>query len=153
MTRLLLDTNVLVLLIIGRVDRLQITRHKASNAYSIKDYEKLEQLVAGQSDLATTAHIATEASNLLNWGRADLRRAMLTGLKSFLALAHEINVPSIRGANRPIFLRLGLADSVIEDVSVQIPSIAVITADGPLHNELVGHGFNSLNFARVLEDC
>ena len=44
---LLLDTNLLVLFLVGRANKRRIADFKRTQAYTVEDYELLESLVAG----------------------------------------------------------------------------------------------------------
>ncbi|MEZ5865688.1 MAG: hypothetical protein R3D25_17040 [Geminicoccaceae bacterium] len=60
----LLDTNLLILLVIGAVDPRWIGRHKRSRAFVASDWRLLQDLIDNKPIL-TTPHVLTEASNLL----------------------------------------------------------------------------------------
>lgn len=97
--RLLLDTNLLVLLIAGSVSPDVITRHRRLREYTVDDFLQLRSIVAGVRQLLSTPNILSETSNLASqiaelWrGRIAARLAALIGSQS--ANHEEIYVPSI----------------------------------------------------------
>ena len=62
---LLLDSNVLVLLVAGRVDRHLIGTHRRLKQYTAADYDRLTRMLADRERLTVTPNTLTEASNLL----------------------------------------------------------------------------------------
>jgi hypothetical protein len=81
--KLLLDTSVLVLLVVGRTDPRWISWHKAtkSRLYRVQDFARLEEILKSSDGVLITPHIATETSNLLEWGESAVRREVFKTLK------------------------------------------------------------------------
>ena len=63
---LLVDTNLLLLYLIGKTNPNRISNLKRTDKYSIKDFELLARFMANFRSLAVTPHILTEVSNLGN---------------------------------------------------------------------------------------
>src|SRR5690606_14486178 len=63
-TGVLLDTNLLLLWLIGRYDRRLIGRHKRTEAYTTDDFQLLDRLTRRCTKRFTTPHVLTEVSNL-----------------------------------------------------------------------------------------
>ncbi|MCY7357876.1 MAG: hypothetical protein LH609_10485 [Rudanella sp.] len=61
---LLLDTNLLVLLVIGQYDPKRINGHKRLQSYTSEDYDLLLGFMSLFRTFATTPNILTEVSNL-----------------------------------------------------------------------------------------
>lgn len=78
----LVDTNLMVLLLVGRAHKRRIREHKRTSDYTVRDYDLLEQLIAEFQRIVTTPHVLTEISNLI---------PELAGrLKASIAEAHEL---------------------------------------------------------------
>jgi len=60
-----LDTNLLVLLVVGSVDRGQVERHRRTKRFTVEDYDRLVRLLEGLEQVFVTPNTLTEASNLL----------------------------------------------------------------------------------------
>ena len=84
---LLVDTNLLLLHLIGRTNKNRILKFKRTQAYTIEDFELLERFIAEFKILITTPHVLTEVSNL-----GDLSRPG-TGGTSLLVCPHGRRVP------------------------------------------------------------
>lgn len=123
-----IDSNLLVLLAVGSVDRSQVGRHRRARRFAPEDYDRLMAIVAALERVLVTPNTLTEASNLLQ-SRSDPR--FLDALRLIVAESEEIVVASARAARNDVFLRLGLADAVLlEAVSKTRP---LLTADLDLY--------------------
>lgn len=145
MKAVLLDTNLLVLLVIGAVDEAWIGRHKRSKAFVPSDWQLLLELIDNKPVL-TTPHILTEASNLLRQGGlTDAAHVRLMGaLADFIATAREVHVSANDVATESVFMRLGLTDAVIQ--SLAQPDVHLLTTDFELHGAALRQGQLVTNF-------
>jgi predicted nucleic acid-binding protein len=113
MRSLLLDANVLVLLIVGSVDRQSIESHKRCKQFTEADFELLITTVAPFEQLAVTTSVLTEASNLLAHTHEDLKRRLLAALGRFVGHATEERPESVAVVAEPTYVRLGLTDAAL----------------------------------------
>src|SRR5205823_4487397 len=65
MQQLLLDTNVLILLVIGRWDRRQIPYHRRTRVFGEKDFDLLQEQIGHYAGIITTPGVLAETSNLM----------------------------------------------------------------------------------------
>ena len=72
---LLVDTNLLVLLVIGALNPDQISDHKLTSKYSAVDYRLLKSFVDRFKLVVTTPNILTETWGLCIQGTASISRA------------------------------------------------------------------------------
>ena len=118
-----IDTNLLVLLVVGSVDRQLIGKHRRVRAFTQEDYGRLLQMTGALNRLFVTPNILTEASNLLK-NRKD--RRFLDRLRIFIKESEETVLASSKAARHSRFPKLGLTDAVLlEIVSEQRPLITV----------------------------
>ena len=113
---LLLDTNLLVLLIVGSVNRDRISNFKRTRKYGKRDYELLLRVVSHFPHLYTLAHVMSEVSNLTDLAGPERVRARHI-LKEMLSVLTEPEMASVRAAQRAPYDRLGLVDAAIAAVS------------------------------------
>ena len=126
----LIDSNLLVLLLVGRVGPEIILRHRRLAGYEPSDFTALEELIGEYERVLVTPNTLTEASNLLALHGQPERQDLLNELGTLIADAEEIFVTSATAAARPDFGRFGLTDAVLlEAASANSP---VLTVDQPL---------------------
>jgi hypothetical protein len=58
---LLIDTNLLVLFLVGKTNKSRILSFKRTQAYTLEDFELLERLVDQFRTLITTPHVLTRS--------------------------------------------------------------------------------------------
>ncbi len=132
-----LDTNLLVLLVVGSVDRGQVERHRRTKRFTGEDYDRLIRLLEGFEQVFVTPNTLTEASNLLE-RRGDSR--FLRQLRRLIELSREIVVVSAKAAEAPAFERLGLTDAaLLQAISDRSP---LLTVDLDLYAAAVAKGPN-----------
>lgn len=144
---LLVDTNLLLLLVVGSVDRSQVERFKRTRKYTAEDFDLLAAYVDRFEGLLVTPNVLTEVSNLAGQ-LADPLRSRVFGTIAVLAvqLAEEY-VPSSTVAREPDFVRLGLTDISILFATRERAS--VLTDDLPLYLRLAGSGIAVENFNHI----
>lgn len=141
---LFVDTNLLVLLIVGSLDLQQVERFRRTRAYSLEDYSLLAAFVAGFKRLLTTPNLLTEVSNLIGQLAEPLRRRALEALGILTGQFEERFHASRELVLNQSFPLLGLADaSVILAVD---ETVTVLTDDLDLYVRLSSSGVNAINF-------
>jgi len=141
---LLVDTNLLVLWIVGTVNRGRIRQFKRTCQYTEADFDILDRYLATFSTLYTLAHVMAEVSNLTDLSGPERLKARLA-LKSFLETAQEPHVPSSDAARTEPYNRLGLVDSAIS-VAARRYRCRVLTDDLALFLALSRAGVEVENF-------
>ncbi|MCY4366181.1 MAG: hypothetical protein OXE17_08165 [Chloroflexi bacterium] len=130
------DTNLLVLYVVGQEDPEIIAKHGRLEDYSIDDYILLNALIAKVGQLFVTPNTLTETCNLLGQHADPERTRLFQRLRNIIEMSSEITVTSTSAANSETFLKLGLTDAVLcEAVSPEMP---VLTVDFSLYLELLG---------------
>ena len=111
MRSLALDANVLVLLIVGNVDRQAIPLHKRSRQVTEADFDLLLEIIERFDRWVVTTSVLTEASNLLAHTHESLKERLLSALGRFIAVASEERPESCLVVAESVFTRLGLTDA------------------------------------------
>ena len=148
---LLVDTNLLVVLVIGALNPDQISRHKRTSKYSASDYWLLQSFVDRFKVVVTTPNILTEASNLLE-GYTYQGQQALTILERIAQFTHEVFYDSspIMSTHPKSYLKFGLSDAVIHRIAED--NYAVLTDDLKFCTYLQGLGLTAINFNNLLTD-
>ncbi|WP_099227681.1 hypothetical protein [Pseudomonas viridiflava] len=139
----MLDTNLLLLLVVGTYAVGHISVHKRTESFTADDYYILLELLAGKEIVVTTG-VLTEASNLLWSGSRVQREALREILRLFITENVELLVDSIQACSSSEFGKLGLTDAGILVLEAQAGSI--LTADLDLHLAALARGLESENF-------
>lgn len=108
-----IDANLLVLLVVGSVDRDQVGKHRRTRRFTSEDYDRLARTIEALKSVFVTPNVLTEASNLLE-SKSDQR--YLNMLKDVIQKSEEIVVSSATAVRNRSFSRLGLTDAVLLDV-------------------------------------
>src|SRR5690348_7188330 len=85
---LLVDTNLLVLFVVGSVNRDRIENFKRTRRYAKSDFELFVRVLDRFKPLYTLAHIMAEVSNLTDLSDRELLQARSI-LKETLAILQE----------------------------------------------------------------
>ena len=120
-TGLFIDANLIVLLVVGLVDRRLVGKHRRAITFEPRDYDRLVEFIREAGQIFVTPNVLTEASNLLE-NPQDTR--FLEKLRELIETSHETAVDSTRAAHNSGFTRLGLTDTgLLEVVSPETPLI------------------------------
>jgi hypothetical protein len=146
--QLLVDANLLLLCLIGRMNRSRIPGFERTSSYSVDDYKTLEILIAQFKKIVTTPHILTEVSNLagkLTWPELRKLRELL---RQWIGTTLEIFEPSSDVISDPAFKNFGLADAAIS-LLCKRAGILLLTADVSLYGALTNRGFDAISFKQI----
>lgn len=146
---ILVDTNILILWIVGSVNRQRITSFKRTAQFMPKDYDDLVRILTSFSKIVTTPNILTEVSNLVK----DIKEPELS--KCFNKLAESLStaasfrleeyyIESKVVAEVDCFNRFGLTDCSI--LKLAHDDYLVLTDDFNLARHLLGMGIDVINF-------
>ncbi len=142
---LLIDSNLLVLLLVGRTNPARIANFKRTSAYDLAAYELLEQFVSAFDRKLTTPHILTEVSNLTSLSGHEFAscRALM---KDFVEVTEELFELSRVVVQDHAFPRLGLTDAAIAKLGT---NVLVVTDDFDLYRALPARGIDTINFSHM----
>jgi len=109
----LLDANLLLLFLIGTLDRTLIARFKRTAGFSEDDFDVLLNFVPLFRILITTPQLLTEVSSLANALPESLKPIWNRHLMQHAEQVLEVAKPSIELMRQPAFLAFGLGDASI----------------------------------------
>lgn len=140
---LLVDTNLLLLYLIGRTNKNRILNFKRTQAYTIEDFDLLERFMAEFKALITTPHVLTEVSNL-----GDLHGPEREAFRSLFVRTVERSIEHYHESrsvvNESCFRRLGLTDAGISALASH--GFLFLTDDLDLYLTLATQGADAINF-------
>ena len=149
--RLIIDTNLLLLYLIGSFDLSLVEKTPRLNKYSDTDVGKIIALVQHfNNKILVTPNILTEITNLS--GKLYL---VSNGVLFFDYLIHVIKKfdeeikysRDIIDKNPKAFIKLGLTDASVIDAANK--KALVLTDDFALFNTLLNYGFPAINYTHI----
>ena len=143
-TGLLIDTNILVLYVIGLVNRSRIETFKRTRQYTVADFELLKSVLEKWKSLHTIAHVLAEVNNLTDLTGPERQLARYT-LKEIISSLTEAKISSAKAAENPVYQDLGLVDAAIATIARE-HRCTVLTDDLDLYLMLERQQIEVLNF-------
>ena len=141
------DTNLLVLWLVGSVSPRRILSFKRTQNFTVGDFQTLCGLMKWFGEpLITTPHILSQVSDLtdLEGREAGLVRELF---RSTVEVVQERYDEARQLVRHPLFERFGLGDASIAAVCER--NIVVLTADVQLQIALACKGLDALDFNHV----
>jgi len=145
----ILDSNLLLLFVVGTTRRSYIAIHKRLHAYSEQDFTLLLQIIERASNVVVTPNTLTETSNLLGYMAEPARAELFTTFRALIEASEEVHCESRTTSNSPVFLRLGLTDAVLFDSCKE--QLSLVTADFDLYQATLASGGSVINFNHLRE--
>lgn len=153
--KIVLDSNLLVLLVVGLTDQKLISKHKRTKTFEQADFGLLVRTISRFDTIILTPHVLTEVSNLISQTSEPALSAVRTTFANFIQIQEEVYVFSKDSVRQSSFIRLGLTDAaILELVSTDL---ALLTTDVGLYLEAaktnpLAENFNHLRQARLLDN-
>jgi hypothetical protein len=145
---LLVDTNLMVLSIVGGFDNTLIgpDGFKRTRSYTTDDFELLGLFLEEFQTIVTTAHVLTEVSNLIGQLFGEKKSRCFEDLRGHIDRVIELPVVGSVAAKRPEFLFLGLTDCVLAELATDY---LILTDDARCAKILNEAGLDALNFTNL----
>lgn len=150
----IVDTNLVVLLVVGTASKDYISKHKRLTSFSRDDFDLLVILLSQFSDIVTVPHILSEVSSIARHIENPARDKIQGALRDFIESCTEIPIQSIDGARRTEFHRFGITDAVILHVCAMATGGAtptLLTADTKLANAAHSLGYSVIDYRQQFQ--
>jgi hypothetical protein len=146
----LIDTNVLILFIVGSTGRSIVAAHKrCNNQFSEEDFDLLLAVLGDAPELILLPNVVTEASNLLAQIANPYKDALLRTLKVAVLTFREVYVASRTAVERAEFKFIRLTDCALLDTRDK--SFHLLTVDLDLYLAFSRAGRPATNFRHVID--
>jgi rRNA-processing protein FCF1 len=142
-----LDTNLFLLIVIGRYNPQRIESFNRTRKYTLGDFKLLETLLARLRRRIVTPNILTEVDNLSRQISDNEFPAISGVLKNLCQEQFEFYIESEAAISSELHSKIGITDSTI--VSLANRDYLVITDDFPLANRLEKSGRDVINFNHI----
>jgi hypothetical protein len=146
---IVIDTNLLILYLLGSWNRPLALGFKRTRAYDDDDLDVLQLLLSQFDRLVVAAAILAEVSNLSGTLKGGTKEAFFSYLAELLpsALFEEKFVELRRVCCDTCFVKLGFTDATISEIGAE--GVPVLTDDLPLYVHLIGRGVEAFNFTHL----
>jgi hypothetical protein len=133
--------------VVGLTSRKYIASHKRLSPYTEKDFDILTVLISKSSGMVATPNTLTETSNFIKFIAEPARTQIYKIFTALVKTTNEQYIASSQGVDRDEFVRLGLTDSVLLDVT-SLP-YTLLTDDLDLYLAAAHRGYSAVNFTHV----
>lgn len=144
---IVIDTIILLLLIVGSVERELIPSFKRTDQYSVQDYDILRNFLSEFNTKIVTPNILTEVSNLLGQLAKPKRNIAMSHLKNLIMDFIEVYTESAIISKLEHFIPLGLTDSDL--FYSELEDFVFLTDDFKLSGKLTKAGREAINFKHL----
>ncbi len=146
----LLDTNLLVLQLVGLCDPNFVEQCRRTKAYSTDDFLLLNECLTGFEQLVVTPHILTETSNLLEkevYRDTKLLDILAAFMQESVVIERHLFSKDVAQISARCLAKFGLSDTVTSLIAKD--NLLVLTDDLPLCGYLQNIGIDALNFNNI----
>ncbi|MEJ2881525.1 hypothetical protein [Pedobacter sp. GR22-6] len=144
----LVDTNALVVIVLGMMDPSIINTHKTTSIYEIEDYETIMSLIDYDlNKILVLPSTLTELDNLLNSFNGRYRELYNLTFRKILTETTEKTLSSRTVENSFYLPLLGLTDSLILHLAPEFD--ALITSDSLLSDYANSLGINVFDMVKA----
>ena len=152
---ILLDTNLLLLLVVGlAARRLVATHERLRSDYNEADFDTLCALISAFDGIVFLTPILVEVDYFANQTKGSDRYMVLSRLRGFVNSAIEYPVLGERGVNSRDFSRLGFVDSTILEVLSESSNVGLdltlASNDSLLVNLALARSLSAVLFSELL---
>jgi len=141
---ILVDTNILLLYVVGSFDPQLIPRFKRTRQFTVEDFQRLAALLGRFRAIVTTPHVLSEVNSLSSQLTDPAKSGYFAEFARRIVVLDEHYVASRTVAQLVLFPRLGLTDVGILHLSKG--GYLVLTDDSLLCRFLENAGVDVLNF-------
>jgi len=135
---ILIDTNALIVLLLGLMDIRLINSHKTTSIYEEEDFHNLIDVISDIEKLVVLPNIWTEVDNLLNNFKCNYKYTYILRLADVLKKSFEHYIESKSVLEDYTFFDLGLTDSLLLQLAVECDFL--ITSDSRLSDYAIAKG-------------
>ncbi|MFL9828324.1 PIN domain-containing protein [Rhodoplanes sp. SY1] len=148
---ILVDTNLMVLVVVGTYAIQRISTFKRTRQYTIDDYALMMRILAFFERRVTTPNILTEVDNLTRQLPEDEHDAISETMVQLVSTMFEVYQPATPIMRTDLYPDLGLTDCATVALS---QDFLVLTDDYRLSNVLTSAGRDAvnINYIRSLSD-
>jgi hypothetical protein len=134
------DSNLLLLLVIGAWNLRSIATHKRLSRFNVEDFYLVRDFLASFRSVVTTPYVLAEVSNLAGVATGHSREAIYTQFARVIVTLDERHIDSASTSVRSEFPIFGLTDAALCVVCSTMP---LLTEDGRLAAYMLRKGMTA----------
>ncbi|WP_248724564.1 hypothetical protein [Seonamhaeicola sp. ML3] len=134
----LIDTNSLIILLLGLIDPKLINKHKRTSIYEEQDFNDLLAFIGDFKKLVVLPNVWTEVDNLLNDFNRGHKERYVEEISNTIKTTTEKFLESKIATKSISFFDLGLTDSLLLELSKECELL--ITSDSSLSDYAIANG-------------
>jgi len=146
----LIDSNALIVLILGLKDTKLIPKHKRTSIYYEQDFYDLQAVIEDIRNLVVLPNNWTEVNNLLNNFKGDYKQEYIYKITDTIKNSTEKYIPSNFAVENFAFIELGITDTLILECAKECKLI--ITSDSKLSDYANALGFKVFDLVKNRND-
>ena len=143
----LIDSNLAILLCVGKSGTQNIEKHKRLRAYDEQDFHLLSEHLGDDPQLVFSPFVLCETSNLIRQNPLQKHLSMI--LREMILRADEIQVSSAKIVEDNRYVDLGMTDAALLTILSEHPNLALLTEDAKLYLAAASRGYSAFNFSHV----
>lgn len=144
---ILIDSNALVVFIVGLIDLKLIGKHNKTSIYDEEDFYDLLAVIGNHEHLIVLPNIWTEVDNLLNKFGGSHKYNYIIKLTETIKSTSEKYIESKVGVESHNMFDLGLTDSLILEVAKDCKLL--ITSDSNLSDRAIANGIKVYDLVKA----
>ncbi|WGD31675.1 hypothetical protein AncyloWKF20_07605 [Ancylobacter sp. WKF20] len=144
-----IDTNLLLLFVVGVTNKNYIQLHKRLNAFFDGDYELLLKAIRGYKAIVLTPNVVSETSNLIRMTSEPRSSEIANRFEVLIKNTPEVYISSASASSRREHARLGITDCGLIELSAE--GAHILTTDYDLFHAVSACGFTAVNFNHLRE--
>ncbi len=143
----LIDTNSLIVLLVGLIDPRLIQKHKRTSIYVEQDFNDLVSFIGNIEELVVLPNVWTEVDNLLNHFSHGHKDRYIEEITNTIKSTSEKFLESKEATASIGFFDLGLTDSLLLEYSKECELL--ITSDSSLSDYAIAFGIPVYDLVKI----
>jgi len=135
---IIIDTNALIILILGFIDTSLIKKHKRTSLYEEQDFHDLMNVIKDIKQLVVLPNVWTEVDNLLNNFNGELKYSYIEKITNTIKSTSETYIASLTATEHNSFYDLGLTDALLLEYAKKCSLL--VTSDSTLSDYAIANG-------------
>lgn len=144
---ILVDSNALIVLLLGLIDPKLLKTHKTTSIYDEDDFFDLLYVIGDLNRILVLPNIWTEVDNLLNTFGGNYKYQYTQKITEIIKTTSEKYIKSKTGSECESFFDLGLTDSLVLEQAKSCKLL--ITSDSKLSDYAIASGIKVYDLVKI----